>query len=121
MKTRRIPVARKALVSDCHGSQKLVWMQGIVVESGSDHLIIDDGSGVMRIVSTKLSKDDLRSIKVGDYVDATGNWKRKHSCLQAHQVTVSSDPNAELFWHIEMLDYNFFYKKKVHPLSVSKS
>mmetsp|Transcript_38309 Transcript_38309/g.73686 ORF Transcript_38309/g.73686 Transcript_38309/m.73686 type:complete len:93 (+) Transcript_38309:196-474(+) len=86
------------------------------LRKSDEELELDDGTGVVRVASSKLTKDHFRRIKKGDYVNVTGAWRGRISKFQSHSIKALSNPNAEALWLCEILDCHFYHKLGCHPL-----
>ncbi len=122
-------VARKLLVAELdeyrvkkRAKLMLAWLQGIVVakrslaQSKGSHkpaLALDDGSSVILVVPTKLSRADFAKVQVGSYVNTTGVYRsRDPDRFRAYSLEVVDDPNAEAIWWLELTDAKLFQQQR---------
>eukprot|EP00250_Pteridium_aquilinum_P012280 c20619_g1_i1 orf=66-482(+) len=92
------------------------WLQGVLVPGlGSEHKLLDDGSGVIELIFSKEFQEQqwkpgMYVLVLGAYIIINGN-----SMLKVHKIVdLSSSPDREAMWNMEVIEaYNLFYAKSV--------
>lgn len=87
----------------------LCVVQGDVVQAGGGTATLDDGSGVVRVRLTDLEKakpPDWDRIRVGDYVQVAGRYKKKGGGVLVvfHAILLTAHAaSAEPMWWLEVV------------------
>ncbi|XP_069128178.1 recQ-mediated genome instability protein 2-like [Argopecten irradians] len=96
----------------CHGRQcqiSVVWIQGTVkeVDEGSDVFLIDDGTGVAKVLGSSKIPFLGQKIKVGQYIMVIGQLSSAGSIPQLRAIKVQNLSHMlemDKSWSLEVTD-----------------
>ncbi|GAB5353115.1 hypothetical protein AAMO2058_000010600 [Amorphochlora amoebiformis] len=113
--TRKLSIARcREMLPE--GSRN-VWIQGIVASQKSDYIHVDDGSGVVRVKASQLTKASFSTIGTGELVTLWGKYKKSKDEITTYSISRLNDPNAESMWLLELVDVKIHREYSKMPTS----
>lgn len=87
-----------------------VWIEGVVVSCGGEFMLVDDGTGVIRVaLGTLQVRTDVHE---GMYMLVVGPPTSTDTgpCIDAHQIKHLADPNRESMWMLEVVHFHLNHK-----------